>query len=77
MFGLPAISSVLNRFAGGETNHRLASELDRLGKLVSGRGACRHPEGTTGLVSSALEVFAGDFRAHLSGYCTGPGGAAA
>ncbi|MGN7198911.1 NADH-ubiquinone oxidoreductase-F iron-sulfur binding region domain-containing protein [Arthrobacter sp. SAFR-044] len=77
MFGLPAMASVLNRIAGGETNPRLASELDRLGRLVSGRGACRHPEGTTGLVSSALEVFAGDFRAHLSGYCTGPGGAAA
>ncbi|MDQ0146339.1 NADH-ubiquinone oxidoreductase-F iron-sulfur binding region domain-containing protein [Pseudarthrobacter niigatensis] len=77
MFGLPAMASILNRIAGGETNHRLASELDRLGKLVSGRGACRHPEGTAGLVGSALEVFAGDFRAHLSGYCTGPGGAAA
>ncbi|VXB67157.1 NADH-ubiquinone oxidoreductase-F iron-sulfur binding region domain-containing protein [Arthrobacter sp. 8AJ] len=77
MFGLPAMASVLNRIAGGETNPRLASELDRLGRLVSGRGACRHPEGTTGLVSSALEVFAADFRAHLSGYCTGPGGAAA
>ncbi|WP_457949240.1 NADH-ubiquinone oxidoreductase-F iron-sulfur binding region domain-containing protein [Pseudarthrobacter sp. alpha12b] len=77
MFGLPAMASVLNRIAGGETNPRLAAELDRLGRLVSGRGACRHPEGTTGLVSSALEVFAADFRAHLSGYCTGPGGAAA
>ncbi|GGH89592.1 NADH-ubiquinone oxidoreductase-F iron-sulfur binding region domain-containing protein [Arthrobacter liuii] len=77
MFGLPAMASVLNRIAGGETNPRLAAELDRLGRLVSGRGACRHPEGTTGLVSSALEVFAADFRAHLSGYCAGPGGAAA
>ncbi|MFP5313532.1 MAG: NADH-ubiquinone oxidoreductase-F iron-sulfur binding region domain-containing protein [Actinomycetes bacterium] len=77
MFGLPAMASVLNRIAGGERNPRLAPELDRLGRLVSGRGACRHPEGTTGLVSSALEVFAADFRAHLSGYCTGPGGAAA
>ncbi|WP_286403031.1 NADH-ubiquinone oxidoreductase-F iron-sulfur binding region domain-containing protein [Pseudarthrobacter defluvii] len=77
MFGLPAMASVLNRIAGGETNPRLSSELDRLGRLVSGRGACRHPEGTTGMVSSALEVFAADFRAHLSGYCTVPGGVAA
>ncbi|MDQ0769908.1 NADH:ubiquinone oxidoreductase subunit F (NADH-binding) [Pseudarthrobacter defluvii] len=77
MFGLPAMASILNRIAGGETDHRLATELDRLGRLVSGRGACRHPEGTTGLVSSALEVFAADFRAHLAGYCTGPGGVAA
>ena len=77
MFGLPAMASVLNRIAGGETNPRLAAELDRLGRLVSGRGACRHPEGTTGLVSSALEVFAADFRVHLTGYCAGPGGMAA
>jgi len=77
MFGLPAMASILNRIAAGETNPRLAAELDRLGRLVSGRGACRHPEGTTGLIGSALEVFAGDFRAHLSGYCAGPGGMAA
>ncbi|MFF1882431.1 NADH-ubiquinone oxidoreductase-F iron-sulfur binding region domain-containing protein [Pseudarthrobacter sp. NPDC058196] len=77
MFGLPAMASVLNRIAGGERNSRLASELDRLGRLVSGRGACRHPEGTTGLVSSALEVFAADFRAHLAGYCAASGGVAA
>lgn len=77
MFGLPAMAAVLNRIAGGERNPRLASELDRLGRLVSGRGACRHPEGTTGLVSSALEVFAADFRAHLAGYCAGAGGVAA
>lgn len=77
MFGLPAMASVLNRIAGGERNPRLTAELDRLGRLVSGRGACRHPEGTTGLVGSALEVFAADFRAHLSGYCAAPGGAAA
>ncbi|MDQ0732779.1 NADH-ubiquinone oxidoreductase-F iron-sulfur binding region domain-containing protein [Arthrobacter sp. B1I2] len=77
MFGLPAMASVLNRIAGGEINSRLIFELDRLGRMVSSRGACRHPEGTTGLVSSALEVFAADFRAHLSGYCAGPGGVAA
>lgn len=77
MFGLPAMASILNRIAGGERNPRLVPELDRLGRLVSGRGACRHPEGTAGLVASALEVFAADFRAHLSGYCAGPGGVAA
>ncbi|HEY8702373.1 MAG TPA: NADH-ubiquinone oxidoreductase-F iron-sulfur binding region domain-containing protein [Arthrobacter sp.] len=77
MFGLPAMASVLNRIAAGERNPRLPAELDRLGKLVSGRGACRHPDGTAGLVGSALEVFAGDVRAHLAGRCAGPGGVAA
>lgn len=77
MFGLPAMASVLNRIAAGERNPRLPAELDRLGKLVSGRGACRHPDGTAGLVGSALEVFADDVRAHLAGRCAGPGGMAA
>lgn len=74
MFGLPAMASVLNRMAAGEGDPRLPAELNRLAKLVSGRGACRHPDGTAGLVSSALEIFADDVRAHLTGRCTGPGG---
>ncbi|MEO8283174.1 MAG: NADH-ubiquinone oxidoreductase-F iron-sulfur binding region domain-containing protein [Pseudarthrobacter sp.] len=73
MFGLPAMASVLNRIAGGERNPRLPGELDRLAKLVSGRGACRHPEGTVGLVASALEVFGDDVRAHLGGRCIAVG----
>lgn len=73
MFGLPAMASVLNRIAACERNPRLPGELDRLAKLVSGRGACRHPDGTAGLVSSALEVFADDVRAHLNGRCIGSG----
>ncbi|MGO4491113.1 NADH-ubiquinone oxidoreductase-F iron-sulfur binding region domain-containing protein [Arthrobacter sp. 2YAF22_2] len=77
MFGLPAMAAVLNRIAARDRDPRLLAELDRLGKLVTGRGACRHPDGTTGLVSSALEVFADDVRAHLTGRCIGPGGMAA
>lgn len=77
MFGLPAMASNLNRIAAGERNPRLPSELDRLARLVSGRGACRHPDGTAGLAGSALEVFADDVRAHLNGRCIGPGGLAA
>ncbi|MDE8667416.1 NADH-ubiquinone oxidoreductase-F iron-sulfur binding region domain-containing protein [Pseudarthrobacter sp. H3Y2-7] len=74
MFGLPAMASVLNRIAAGERNPRLPGELDRLAKLVAGRGACRHPDGTAGLVASALEVFDEDVRAHLGGRCLAAGG---
>jgi hypothetical protein len=42
-------------------------ELTRLGKLVLGRGACRHPDGAVRLVESALEVFADDFARHARG----------
>ncbi|WP_255769653.1 NADH-ubiquinone oxidoreductase-F iron-sulfur binding region domain-containing protein [Pseudarthrobacter sulfonivorans] len=74
MFGLPAMASVLNRIAGGERNPTLPGELDRLARLVSGRGACRHPDGTVGMVASALDVFGDDVRSHLGGRCLATGG---
>ena len=70
MFGLPAMADVLNRLAYGERNPRLVRELERLGKMVSGRGACHHPDGTIQLISSALETFSQDVKAHLAGRCT-------
>jgi NADH:ubiquinone oxidoreductase subunit F (NADH-binding) len=39
---------------------------------VAGRGACRHPDGAVGLVSSALRVFPRELERHLHGHrCTG------
>jgi NADH:ubiquinone oxidoreductase subunit F (NADH-binding) len=39
---------------------------------VAGRGACRHPDGAVGLVSSALRVFPRELERHLQGHrCTG------
>lgn len=73
MFGLPAMAGVLNRIAYGERNPRLVREAERLGKLVSGRGACHHPDGTVQLISSALETFSQDVKAHLAGRCTRTG----
>ncbi|ALE91985.1 hypothetical protein AOC05_05975 [Arthrobacter alpinus] len=70
MFGLPAMSRVLNAIAYGDHDPRLVGELERLGKLVGGRGACHHPDGTARLVGSALDTFSDDVRAHLTGTCT-------
>ncbi|MDJ0314181.1 NADH-ubiquinone oxidoreductase-F iron-sulfur binding region domain-containing protein [Arthrobacter sp. H35-D1] len=70
MFGLPAMARVLSAIAYGDRNPRLVLELERLTKLVGGRGACHHPDGTARLVSSALEMFAEDMKAHLLGTCT-------
>jgi hypothetical protein len=44
-----------------------AAELERLGRLVAGRGACRHPDGVVRFVESALETFGDEFARHASG----------
>ncbi len=70
MFGLPAMSRVLDAIAYGDRDPGLVPELERLGKLVGGRGACHHPDGAARLVGSALETFSDDVHAHLAGSCT-------
>lgn len=77
MFGLPAMSGVLSRIAYRERDPRLVRELERLGKLIAGRGACHHPDGTIQLISSALDVFSDDIKAHLAGTCITVNGRAA
>ena len=74
MFGLPAMAGVLRAIADGARDPALPGEVRRLAALVTGRRACHHPDGTAQLVSSALEVFADDVAAHLSGRCTARGG---
>jgi NADH:ubiquinone oxidoreductase subunit F (NADH-binding) len=69
MFGLPAVSRVLNRLAEGDRDPGLLPELHRLGYAVAGRGSCHHPDGTMQLVESALTAFAADVELHLGGYC--------
>lgn len=69
MFGLPAMATVLERIAAGERTPWLASEAERLAGLVTGRGACRHPDGSAKFVRSSLAVFRDEVKAHLSGGC--------
>lgn len=70
MFGLPAMSRVLDAIAHGDRDSGLVQELQRLGKLVGGPPASHHPDGTARLIGSALETFSDDVRAHLAGSCT-------
>jgi len=70
VFGLDAIAGQIERLAAGQGADLAA--LDRwIGQLRSGRGACKHPDGTVEMVASALQAFEGEVRQHLRGRCTG------
>jgi NADH:ubiquinone oxidoreductase subunit F (NADH-binding) len=60
VFGLPALAEALTALAWTGGHGRTVSELHRLIGLVEGRGACKHPDGATRLVRSALKTFAED-----------------
>ena len=65
--GLPAIAedlALLSR-SGNTTNVR--NRLQRRLRLVEGRGACRHPDGTARFVASALQTFEADLTRHRRG----------
>jgi NADH:ubiquinone oxidoreductase subunit F (NADH-binding) len=64
MFGLPAIAADLARLAAGRPDGDLLGRLHRRFGLVSGRGACRHPDGAVRMAASALTTFAADAHAH-------------
>ncbi len=68
--GLPALAGTVARLAAGEPDRGLPAELDRLARLVDGRGACHHPDGSVRMLRSALRTFAADVQAHLAGWCT-------
>lgn len=74
-FGLPALAddvAALAGLSGAAADRHLMDRLRfRLGE-IRGRGACRHPDGVVGLVSSALSCFGHDVERHLrSGPCPG------
>ncbi|MEU8813581.1 NADH-ubiquinone oxidoreductase-F iron-sulfur binding region domain-containing protein [Actinoplanes sp. NPDC048796] len=67
--GLPRLASTLSDLATFRTRPGLPAEVDRLTRLVTGRGACRHPDGTARLIASAMRAFHTDVAAHLAGRC--------
>lgn len=65
--GLPALASSVRALALGTPD--AAVEASRIGSLVTGRGACAHPDGTARLVASLLKTLPGEVEAHARGRC--------
>ncbi len=67
--GLPRMASTLQRLASPGAPATLVPEIERLRRLVNGRGACAHPDGTARFVASTMRVFADHVDDHLNGTC--------
>jgi NADH:ubiquinone oxidoreductase subunit F (NADH-binding) len=66
--GLPALGTAMNDLgAGGGTV--ASARAKELVALVTGRGACAHPDGTARLVRSLFRAFPDEVRAHEHGGC--------
>jgi NADH:ubiquinone oxidoreductase subunit F (NADH-binding) len=63
MFGLPAIAEDFADLIRGQ--QAAVGRLARRLPLVTGRGACAHPDGAVRLAASALDVFQRDVTAHI------------
>jgi NADH:ubiquinone oxidoreductase subunit F (NADH-binding) len=68
--GLPAIATALVELARPRPPGPALANLQRWTSLVTGRGACHHPDGTVRFVASALTVFAAETAEHARGRCT-------
>jgi len=68
--GLPRIAAALAEIAGGRARSRTIADVERWSGLVTGRGACHHPDGTVRFVRSALRTFAAEIERHRNGRCS-------
>ena len=68
--GLPRIADGLATLAGLRPSPQVRADIERWAGLVTGRGACSHPDGSMRFVRSALDVFAAELRHHERGVCS-------
>jgi NADH:ubiquinone oxidoreductase subunit F (NADH-binding) len=68
--GLPRIAAALAELAGARPRRQARADVERWAGLVTGRGACHHPDGTARLVRSALITFAAELDRHERGRCS-------
>jgi len=71
VFGLPTLAEAVAGLAYQGEQHAVR-QIEALTGLLAGRGACKHPDGATQLVLSALATFAADVAWHQDrGPCYG------
>ena len=68
--GLPRIAAALAELATARPRRQAQADVERWAGLVTGRGACHHPDGTARLVRSALITFAAELDRHARGRCS-------
>jgi NADH:ubiquinone oxidoreductase subunit F (NADH-binding) len=68
--GLPRIAAALAELAGARPRRQARVDVERWAGLVTGRGACHHPDGTARFVRSALITFAAELDRHERGRCS-------
>ena len=64
-FGLADLAGASGRVAAFDARPTDLYDIDRWTGLVTGRGACRHPDGAAQQMSTAMAVFADDFASHV------------
>ena len=68
--GLPRMAAALAVLAGRGHRRQVRGDLERWAGLVTGRGACNHPDGTVRFIRSTLTVFAPEISLHAGGQCS-------
>lgn len=65
-FGLRAIAAATRRLASLAPEHGDLQRIQHWSGLLTGRGACHHPDGAAGFLQAALRVFEAEFAQHQS-----------
>jgi NADH:ubiquinone oxidoreductase subunit F (NADH-binding) len=71
--GLPHLATDMRRLAACTRDDLLPGDIARMARVVSGRGACTHPDGSARFILSTLRVFQDHVDAHLQGRCPDQG----